>query len=302
MYLRVILAAIVSVLMIAGAQAQEGARAYFPVPAGTNDVELTGTFVHSEAFGVVADSATLTPTYRRALDLGGDAGTFLIGIPFGKVSGTVSPLPDEDTGLGQGDLFIGGTVGLINAPALSPQGYVQYQPGFSASAVGRVFLPTGAYDENRVLNLGGNRWSFEAMLPMSFMMGSSLVDPNLTTFEIIPSVQIFGDNNDPFKSPFPVPPTKVTSQAPLFGVEAHVTHSFSPAVWGALDAYGKFGGENSADGVGRGDGQQSVALGATLGLTLSQSVALRLSYQQQVYSKTPNTDSRTFMATTAFLF
>lgn len=296
----IIVAAIISVLMIAGAHAQEGARAYFPVPVGTNDVEFTGTFVHTEAGGVVADSATVTPSYRRALDLFGDAGTFLIGIPVGKVSGSVPFLGDEDTGIGQGDMFIGGTVGLINAPALTPQGYVQFKPGFSASAVARVFLPTGAYDSTRVLNLGGNRWSFEAMLPMSFVMGSSLVDPTLTTFEIIPSVQIFGDNNDPFPSSFP-PPT-VTGQAPLFGVEAHVTHSFSPMVWGAVDAYGKLGGETSADGVGRGDGQESLALGGTLGLTLSQSLALRLSYQQQVYSKTPDTAGSTFMATAAFLF
>jgi hypothetical protein len=73
-------------------------------------------------------------------------------------------------------------------------------------------------------------------------------------------------------------------------------------VWGALDAYGKLGGETSANGVGRGDGQESLALGATLGLTLSQQFATRFSYQQQVYSKTAGTNGSTFMATAAFLF
>ena len=294
MQLRIVVAAIASIFMIAGAHAQEGARAYFPVPAGTNDIELTGTFVHAEAGGVVANSATITPTYRHALDLFGDAGSFLIGIPVGKVSGSVPGLGDEDTGIVQGDMFIGATVGLVNAPALSPQGYVQYKPGFSASAVARVFLPTGAYDSNRALNLGGNRWSFEAMLPMSFVMGSSLVDPTLTTFEIIPSVQIFGDNNN---AGF----LNVASQAPLYGVEAHVTHSFNPMVWGAVDAYGKLGGATTT-AFGTGKDQQSLALGATLGLTLSQSFATRFSYQQQVYSKASGTANSTFMATAAFLF
>ncbi len=294
MRLTIMIATIASVLMIGGAYAQEGARAYFPVPAGTNDIELTGTFVHTEAGGVVANSATITPTYRRALDLFGDAGTFLIGIPVGRVSGSVPFFGDEDTGIGQGDMFIGGTVGLINAPALTPQGYVQFKPGFSASAVGRVFLPTGAYDSTRALNLGGNRWTFEAMLPMSFTMGSSLVDPTLTTFEVIPSVQIFGDNNNPGF-------LNVASQAPLYGVEAHVTHSFSPMVWGALDAYGKLGGA-ATTASGTGSDQQSLALGATLGLTLSQNFATRFSYQQQVYSKTSGTANSIFMATAAFLF
>src|SRR3954471_20599933 len=98
---KLMMAAIVSLLMVAGAHAQEGARAYFPVPAGTNDAELTLSIVHAEAGGVVADSIAVTPSYRHAFDLGGDAATFLIGIPVGKVSGTV-PLPPpfdhEDTG------------------------------------------------------------------------------------------------------------------------------------------------------------------------------------------------------------
>ena len=296
----IVAAAIASVLMIAGAHAQEGARAYFPVPAGTNDVEFTGTYVHTDLPTVTADSFTITPSYRRALDLFGDAGTFLIGIPVGRVSGTVTGLGAQDSGIGQGDMFIGGTIGLINAPALTPQGYVQFQPGFSASAVGRVFLPTGAYDSTRVLNLGQNRFTFEAMLPMSFTMGQSLVDPNLTTFEVIPSVQIFSDNNKPF-TPIPGLYTK-TGQAPLFGVEAHVTHSFSPMVWASVDAYTKLGGETSTNGIGNSDGQESVALGATLGLTLSQSFATRFSYQHDVYSKNSHTGGSTFMATAAFLF
>ena len=296
----IVAAAVTSILMIAGAHAQEGARAYFPVPAGTNDAELTGTYVHTETSTVTADSFTITPSYRRALDLFGDAGTFLIGIPVGRVSGTITGLGAQDSGLGQGDMFIGGTVGLINAPALTPQGYVQYQPGFTASAVGRVFIPTGAYDSKKAMNLGGNRWSFEAMLPMSFIMGQSLVDPTLTTFEVIPSVQVFTDNTNPY-TPFPGIITK-TGQAPLFGVEAHVTHSFSPMVWASADAYGKLGGETSINGVGQADGQQSLALGATLGLTLSQSFATRFSYQHDVYSKNSKANGSTFMATAAFLF
>lgn len=291
---KLMMAAIVSLLMVAGAHAQEGARAYFPVPAGTNDIEFTGTYVHTEVPGVTADSFTITPSYRHALDLFGDAGTFLIGIPVGRVSGTVTGLGAQDSGIGQGDMFIGGTIGLINAPALTPQGYVQYQPGFSASAVGRVFLPTGAYDSTRALNLGGNRWTFEAMLPMSFAMGQSLVDPNLTTFEVIPSVQIFSDNKN---AGF----TNVITEAPLYGVEAHVTHSFSPMVWGAIDAYGKVGGATTT-AFTSGPGEESLSLGATLGLTLSQNFATRFSYQHQIYSKNSSTNNSTFMATAAFLF
>jgi hypothetical protein len=73
-------------------------------------------------------------------------------------------------------------------------------------------------------------------------------------------------------------------------------------VWAAVDGFAQFGGETSYNGVASGDGQQSLSLGATLGLVLSQSVSTRLSYEEQVYSKTPNTVSRRFMGTLAYLF
>ena len=285
--------------MIAGAQAQDGARAYFAVPAGSNNISGTATYVHTEVSGSMFDAAVFSPSFQHQFDLGGDSASFLIGVPFGGVSGTIPTLGGPlklSNNPALGDAFVGATVGLVNAPSLSPMQYAQYQPGFTASVAGRVFLPTGDYDSSRILNLGANRWSFEAMLPMSFIMGSSVLDPNLTTFDIVPNVQFFGDNSKPSLA-------NLKSQAPLFGLEGHVTHNFNPAIWGSLDASAKIGGETTnAAGVAQGDGQRTLALGATLGATLSQSFALRFSYQEQVYSNVPKAVNRTLMGTAAFLF
>ena len=299
MHLKIVVAAIASVLMIASAHAQDGARAYFPVPAGTNDIEGTLTVSHMEIPAGVFDSPVFTPSYRHTFDVMGDAVTFLIGLPVGKVSATLNtpfgPFPQE-TNPAQGDLFVGGTVGLVGAPALAPMDYATFQPGLAVSFATKLFLPTGNYDSSRFVNLGQNRWSFQASLPIMYVLGGSLVDPQVTTFELVPSVQIFGDNKDA-----PGPAT-VGSQAPLYGVEAHVTHSFNPMVWAAVDGFAAFGGETSFDGIAQKDGQQSLSLGATLGLTLSRSVALRLNYQEQVYSNVPKSVNRRFMGTAAFLF
>ncbi len=125
-----------------------------------------------------------------------------------------------------------------------------------------------------------------------------MLDPELTTFEIRPVVQIFGDNEDPFV-PMGV---DVTSQDPIFGVEGHITRNFGNSVWAALDGYYEIGGETYWDGVAQGDGQETLALGATLGLVLSPSVAMRLSYREQVYSNVPDSSSRTLEITAAYLF
>ncbi len=296
MRFKLMLAAIASLLMVAGAQAQDGARAFFPLPAGTNDIDLTATFSQFETSTSVIDSAVFTPSYRHTFDLGGDAATFLIGLPVGTVSGTLFGVLDVNAPVAQGDLFVGGTVGLLNAPALTPMAYAQNPVGLSVSLSSKLFLPTGAYDSNNYVSLGQNRWSLQASLPITYTLGTSLIDPNLTTFEVVPSVQIFGDNPDS-----PIVHT-VTSQAPLFGLEGHVSHTFNPAIWAALDAFAQVGGQTSTNGVANPDDQQSLALGATVGVVLSPAISLRLSYQEQVYSKTAGNDSRRFMATSAFLF
>ena len=296
MRFKLMLAAIASLLMIAGAQAQDGARAFFPVPAGTNDIDLTATFSQLETSTSVINSAVFTPSYRHTFDLGGDAATFLIGLPVGTVSGTLFGVLDVDAPVAQGDLFVGGTIGLLGAPALTPMAYAQNPVGLSVSLSTKLFLPTGAYDSNNYVSLGQNRWSLQASLPISYVLGGSLLDPQLTTLELVPSVQVFGDNPDSPKS------HAVTSQAPIFGLEGHVTHNFNPAVWAALDAYAQAGGETTIGGFAQGNAEQSLSLGATLGFSLAPSVAVRLNYQEQVYSSISGNDSRRFMATSAFLF
>ncbi len=299
MRLRIAVAAVASLLMITGAHSQDGARAYHLLPEDTDVISLTGTIVHTEVGGSVIDAYTVTPSYRRSVDVFGNAGTILIGIPVGSLAASLNtPVGtiNLNTDPAFGDLFVGGSLGLVGSPSLSPMEYAQYQPGFRASGAARLFAPTGDYDPNRLLNLGGNRWQLQLSLPISFVLADTMIDPELTTFEIVPTVQIFGDNPEAFG------PANVASQAPIFGLEGHITRNLSQTVWASVDGFYQFGGETSADGVANGDARQSLTLGATLGLTLSPSVALRFSYDEVVYSNVPDSAGRSFRITSAFIF
>lgn len=295
--LRIMLAAIASVFMVAGALAQDGARAYFLLPEGTNIASLTAYGLHTEVGATRIDTGVLTAAYRRTIDIGGNAGTILIGMPIGSLSGVVDTgfgVVPVNNGLALGDLFVGGELGLVGSPALGPMDYAQYKPGFRASVAAKLFLPTGDYSSTRLANLGQNRWSLEASVPLSYVLADSMIDPAITTFEIVPSVQIFGDNPNAFGA--------VSSQEPLWRVEGHVTRTFSPMVWGSLDAYAETGGRTTTGGVQTAAAHQSAALGATLGLVLSPQLAMRLSYVEQVYSSVSNSASRSIQLTTAFTF
>lgn len=294
-------------LIVGGAQAQDGARAYHLLPEGTDIISLATVHMQlGRVFEPVdtinsTDSmaTTLTPSYLRTFDVFGNVGAFVVGIPFGGASTLLDTLGGDfeyDTGVTHGDLFIGGLLGLVGSPSLAPMDYVQHKPGFRAGVVTKLFLPTGDYDPDRQLNLGANRWSLHASLPISYVLGESMLDPSLTTFEIVPSVHIYGDNTDPTSM------ADVTGQAPLFGIEGHITRNFGNAVWASLDGHYEFGGETSADGVGNNDAVQNLSFGATLGLSLSPTVQLRLAYEEMVYSNVPNSTARTINITSAVLF
>ena len=303
--LRIVLAAVAFCSIITAALSQDGARAFFLLPEDTDIVSLTGTLLHAEAAGSQFGVIVVTTSYRHSIDVAGNAGSILVGLPVGSLSASLDTgmgIVDLDTDLAHGDLILGGELGLLGSPSLAPMDYAQYKPGLRAGIAAKLFLPTGDYDSSRLLNMGGNRWSLEASLPISYVLGDTMVDPELTTFEIVPSVQIFGDNNDPSPLTDPSGLATASSQEPLWKVEGHITRTFGPTVWAALDGFYEFGGQVSADGVPVGNAKQSLSLGATLGLVLSPSVALRLSYLEQVYSNAPNSVARSVQLISAFSF
>jgi hypothetical protein len=300
---RVVLATAASLSMISGALSWDGARAYHLRPEGSSDISLTMTMLHGEGTVELLGEASeldvnvVSPAYRHTFDLMGNAGVFLIGMPVGGLNfTTTSGVIDADTGLSHGDLFIGGVWGLVGSPSLSLMEYVQHKPGFQASVAARLFLPTGDYDASRSASLGLNRWSLQASLPISYVLGDTMIDPELTTFEIRPLVHIFGDNEDPFGG------ADVVSQAPIFGVEGHITRNFGNSLWAGIDGYYEIGGETTADGVAQGDELETLAFGATLGLVLSPELAMRLSYRQLVYSNVTDASGHTVEVSAAYLF
>ena len=89
-----------------------------------------------------------------------------------------------------------------------------------------VVAPTGTYDNERLINLGSNRWSVRPQLGVSHRFGR-------WTVEGIGALWILGDNDDFFGG-------SQTTQENLWALKADVVYSFRPGMWvGVGAAYGE---------------------------------------------------------------
>jgi hypothetical protein len=232
--------------LAAPARAQDdGPRVYQLAPVGARN--LTAFLVNKRGNetpepGTIApnseiDTDILVLRYAETFGVAGLPVTPFLILPLGKVRATGAPASS-----GLGDIQIGGSIGLIGSPAMSPEAFAAFQPGFGLAVLGRVYFPTGAYSAGAPVNFGSNRVAYQLGLPTVFASGRSYRDPSLTSLEVLPALTFYETNHEPFGA-------DRSAKDPLFSVEAHLTHNLSRRVWLSADMLYKLGGETRTDGV-----------------------------------------------------
>jgi hypothetical protein len=289
----------------------DGPRAYFPVPVGTNNINLLGIFQNTNSS---LDPATAVKgadvnvdvgvlQYTRTFDIGGNAAGIVVLAPLGELRGQAiitGPLGNntiirETSSSGLGDISVAGIIGLVGSPALTRQQYVQFKPGFSLGAMAWVTAPTGAYDGNKLLNLGTNRWAFRFGTPLGWTLGGSFVSPNMTTIEFVPSVTFYTVNNEPFRA-------GKRSQSALFRIEGHLTHNFNRAIWASIDVTGNSGGNTTTDDVSDDNSKTWMGAGVTAGMNFSPAFGVSATYGGIVAGNDPAPDGDGFRFNIRYTF
>lgn len=277
----------IATLLLAGAAAAQGygPRALQLVPEGSNVVTLYGMAMNGNQSiepGSVVKGSDIDVTlgiaqYTRAIRLpSGQQGALVVALPYGRIdAGLETNLPGGGVRVRRSGLFdpqVALVVGLVGSPSLPMPKYAMFKPGFALGVMTNVYVPLGAYDSARAVNTGSNRWAIQFGAPMSFNFGRSLVTPDHGTFELLPAVTFYGNNNDPFGPP------EQTGQRPLFTLESHLTKNLNRMTWVSLDGNYTNGGASITDGL-RGDNrQESFSIGGSLNLSFSPAFSAKLSY------------------------
>jgi hypothetical protein len=259
-------------------------RAYSNSPVGVNF--LIAGYAYTE--GAVPFDASLPVknaqlktssgvlAYARVLDLGGLSGKFDAIVPYTFLSGTADVLgqPVERKVDGFADPKFRLSVNLYGAPALTLKEFKDFEQDLIVGASLQVSVPSGQYDDSRVVNIGTNRWSFKPEVGISQALGP-------WTLEFQAAATLFTDNKDFYGG-------NTRAQDPIYSMQGHVIYGFRSGIWGSVDATYFTGGRTTLNGVQGNDLQQNWRVGGTLAFPVDVHNSVKLYVSSGVSARTDN--------------
>jgi hypothetical protein len=247
------------------------ARAYDNTPVGTNQLELSYAYVHSNAsldtslviagakFNInqgIIDYTHYFGLFRRLMWVEA-------GVPIAGLSGSITGTNIQGSVTGAGDSSYSVAMLLKGGPALTAKQFENYKPSTSVGVSFTVTAPSGQYDANRVLNLGSDRWSFKPEIALSHPFGSE----QKWQYDIYANAYFYTDNTSYHGK-------QILRQEPLPGVEGHISYSFTDNLWASVDTRYSFRGTTFVNSIGQNNAQQNFILGSEMNISLNAHNAL----------------------------
>ena len=271
--------------------AQVPPRFYWKTLSGTNAVpviyqSLSGNSnpldpTHFVSPGVSFDADVTIAGFAKILPIFDRAAMLSVLVPTGNITSTttVGAFSSVEAASGYGDPMVEFNINLIGSgPIMNIPDMMRYEPKFSLDLIVDLTIPLGEYDESKTVNIGQNRWFGRVGAPIVWQIGA-WVPGRRTTVELLPSVWLFGDNDD-FGG------TQTLKTDPMFQLEAHATRDFTDKFWASIDAAWVTGGKSSVNGLA-GSSLDSVGLGYTLGYHINENLQFTFGYMSTMNDSNP---------------
>ncbi|MBW0147181.1 transporter [Marinobacter arenosus] len=251
---------------------------YFDPTLRLENVELTqDTWAakYIRTFEALGKSARLdiTQAYQRA-----------------KWTGLVNGVPASTSRVGWSDTLVRVAMNVYGAPPLRGQEFARYRATAGRETivgVGLVLrLPTGGYEEDKLLNLGENRFVFRPQLGVIHSRG------NWTT-ELTGEVALHAENDDFFNG-------NSLEQEPLYFVHGHLIYSLGPGQWAGISLGYNHGGESRINGVDQDDVRQNVGWKLSYAHPVTPVSGLKVSYVGSRTEETTGFDAETLVVDLSF--
>jgi len=257
------------------------ARAYAPNPIDARFVVLAAA--HSQGDMLLHASSPIRNFEVRASTwAAGLGGTFAIGdrmaslgvvVPVvdGTATGELNGVPERVDRTGSGDLRVRFTVSLLPGSGLDAASFARQPPDRTLAASLLVVAPTGEYYEDKLINIGANRWAAKPELGAWRRFGRWALDGSV-------GVWLFADNDEYFGG-------RERSQDPIGTLQVHLSYTFAPRLWLGAGATWYAGGATSVDGVPDRNRQDNSRAGLTLALPVGSRNSIKLGWSTGVTAR-----------------
>ena len=166
-------------------------------------------------------------------------------------------------------------VNLFGTPPLrSGVDLLNYEPTLTLDIATMLAFPIGKYDDDKLVNMGLNRWFGRIALPSKYHFGP-FTPGYMTSLEFTPSVWLFAENDDFIGQKL--------ENDPMWQLEAHLTHDFTASFFGSLDLLYRGGFQSEIDGVEVGDKLDIGNLGFTLNYQATDNLSIRTGFSSNVF-------------------
>ncbi|MFW2440159.1 MAG: transporter [Arenicellales bacterium] len=229
---------------------------------------------------------TAIATYLRSFDLSGKTARFDVRIPYQQArwQGLLDGTPASVERQGFGDPRIRLSVNFFGAPALKGREFQAYRTSHTTNTVVgaalAVTLPLGEYKEDKLLNLGQNRFIIRPQIGAVHSRGP-------WSFELTGSTFFYTDNNEFWNG-------NKREQEPLFAMQAHVIRSFHYGVWASVSAGAAWAGQSSVNGEAKGDQKRDSLYALSAGLPVGRRSSIKIAYAKGRTHKEVGSDADNF--------
>jgi hypothetical protein len=186
------------------------------------------------------------------------------GIWNGVVDGTPTSISRE----GLADTFVRFAVNLVGAPPLAGKAYADYRAATDVETIVGVALgvqlPTGQYLEDKLINLGSNRFTFRPQVGVHQQYYN-------WSFEGTGTAYIYTDNTSFFNG-------NLLEQDPYYTMDGSVEYKFQSGIWASAGAGIGVGGQSAVNGVKKDNFREDIAWTASAGFPVTRSVGFKAAY------------------------
>ena len=253
-------------------------RRWTPIPLGTNILGAGYSFTSGDVFfdpllgaeDVKIRAHSLAFTFTHPVKIGNKLGTVSALIPFISADweGLLSGEPAGINRTGFADPRIRASLLLAGPPAGNAMEIRQYRlenstdTSFGISLA--ITVPLGEYFEDKLINLGSNRFVFRPQVGMIHYWGG-------WSFELTGSVFLYTRNPDFFND-------SEREQRPTFAMQSHLVKQLQKGAWLSLGAGYGLGGESLVNSQPNGDFRSNLLVSGSYSLMIAKRQGLKLTY------------------------